>query len=374
MPTTELTADERALIGAGIDDLDTPFLALDLDVMEANIRAVAEACRAKGVSWRPHAKGHKSPTVAKAELAAGALGATCAKLGEAEVLGAGGVKDLLIANLVVGPGKVKRLVALRKIADPIVTVDHVDQARPIGEAMAAAGLKVRTIIEVDIGLKRVGTQPGEATLALARELHQMPGIEFAGIMGYEGHLLTLADPTEKLTKINAALDILSRVKADLLAAGLPCPIVSCAGTGSYRISIAHADITEVQAGGAIFMDAFYRHKCNVPELQYALTIPVTIVARPTPERAIIDAGRKTMNIEVCTPEVLDRTDIHIERLSAEHGDLRLDPSAQSLKIGDRLTMVPGYADLTVALHDKFYCFRKGKLVDIWPVEARGRLQ
>ncbi|MCE9607570.1 MAG: DSD1 family PLP-dependent enzyme [Planctomycetia bacterium] len=374
MAAAELAPSDRALLGSSVDDLDTPFLCLDLDVMEANIRAVAAACSAKGVAWRPHAKGHKSPIVAKAELAAGALGATCAKLGEAEVLAAGGVRDLLIANLIVGPGKVRRLVALRKIADPVVTVDHLDQAQPIGAAMAAAGLKVRTIIEIDIGLKRVGTQPGEQTLALARALADMPGIEFAGIMGYEGHLLTLEDPAEKLAKINAALDILSTVKAQLLAAGLPCPIVSCAGTGSYRISIAHADVTEVQAGGAIFMDAFYRHKCNVPELQYALTIPVTIVARPTPERAIIDAGRKTMNIEVCTPEVLDRKDIHIERLSAEHGDLRLDPTAQDLKIGDRLTIVPGYADLTVALHDKFYCFRKGKLVDVWPVEARGRLQ
>lgn len=374
MSSTTLAPADRDLLGCTPDDIDTPFLALDLDVMEANIKKVADACRAKGVSWRPHAKGHKSPIVAKAELAAGALGATCAKLGEAEVLGAGGVKDLLIANLVVGPGKVKRLVELRKIADPIVTVDHVDQAKPIGAAMAAAGLKVRAIIEVDIGLNRVGTQPGEQTLALARELAAMPGIEFSGIMGYEGHLLTIADPQEKLTKINAALDLLSGVKRDLLAAGLPCPIVSCAGTGSYPISIAHADVTEVQAGGAIFMDTFYRHKCNIPELEYALTIPVTIVARPTPERAIIDAGRKTMNIEVNKMEVLGRSDIHIERLSAEHGELKLEPSAQDLKIGDRLTIIPGYADLTVALHDKFHCFRGGKLVDVWPVEARGRLQ
>ena len=121
------------------------------------------------------------------------------------------------------------------------------------------------------------------------------------------------------------------------------------------------------------MDAFYRELCGVPDLQFALTVPVTIVSRPTPDRAIIDAGRKTLNIEVAKPLVAGRNDVRIRRLSAEHGELELAPSAQNLKVGDRLTIVPGYADLTVALHDKFYCVRGGKLVDIWPVEARGRV-
>ncbi|MBN8624401.1 MAG: alanine racemase [Planctomycetes bacterium] len=326
-----------APLGASIDELDTPCLCLDLDVMEANIRAVAEACAKRGVSWRPHAKGHKNATIARAEVAAGAIGATCAKLGEAEVLAAGGVRDLLIANMLAGPHKVRRLVELRKKADPVIAVDSVEQAEPISRAMAEAGLKVRAIIEVDIGLSRVGTHPGEQTLALARALVKMPGIDFAGIMGYEGHLLTIEDQDEKLAKINAALDILSETKRQLVAEGIPCPIVSCAGTGSYLISIAHADVTEVQAGGAIFMDAFYRDKCRVPNLQFALTIPVTIVSRPTPTRAIIDAGRKTLNVEVCTPLVLGRADIQVKRLSAEHGELELAPSAQSLKVGDRLT-------------------------------------
>jgi D-serine deaminase-like pyridoxal phosphate-dependent protein len=121
------------------------------------------------------------------------------------------------------------------------------------------------------------------------------------------------------------------------------------------------------------MDAFYRHKCQVPDLGYALTVVTTVVSRPAPERAIIDAGRKTLNIEVHTPLVVGRDDIHVERLSAEHGQLRLDPSAQGLKIGDRLELVPGYADLTTVLHDQFYCFRKDRLTAIWPIEGRGKL-
>lgn len=362
---------DTELLGCSPDDIDTPYLCLDLDVMEANIRRMAEVCKQNKVAWRPHAKGHKNAAIAQAQVAAGALGSTCAKLGEAEVLAAGGVRDLLIANMLVGPHKVRRLVELRKIADPIATVDHLDQVTPIAQAMQAAGLKCRVIIEVDIGLHRVGVAPGEPTVALARQIAALPGVEFAGIMGYEGHLLTLADPADKRKQINAALDLLSETKRQLLAAGLPCPIVSCAGSGSYWISAEHPDITELQAGGAIFMDAFYREKCGVPDLQYALTIPVTIVSRSAPDRAIIDAGRKTLNIEVATPLVAGRSDVRVRRLSAEHGELELDPSAQGLKIGDRLRLVPGYEDLTVALHDKFYCFRNNKLVEVRRIEARG---
>jgi D-serine deaminase-like pyridoxal phosphate-dependent protein len=361
-------------IGCTADELDTPFLRLDLDRMESNIRAVAAACRSAGKHWRPHAKGHKNAAIARTQLAAGAIGATCAKLGEAEVLAAGGVRDLLIANLLVGPHKVRRLVELRRIADPIVAIDCLEQVEPISRAMAEAGLKVRLIIEVDIGLARVGTPPGEPTVALAKGAAALPGIEFAGIMGYEGHLLTIDDPTEKRTKIFAALDLLGDTKRKLLAAGLPCGIVSCAGTGSYLLSLEHPDITEVQCGGAIMMDVFYREKCRVPDLQFALTIPATIVSRPTPARAIIDAGRKTLNIEVCTPVVVGRDDVKVLRLSAEHGELELAPSAQGLKVGDRVELIPGYADLTVALHNELHCFRGGKLEGIWPVEARGRLR
>lgn len=360
-------------LGSTKDDLDTPALCLDLDVMEANIRSVAATCRQHHVGWRPHSKGHKNTRIARTELEAGAIGITCAKLGEAEVMAAGGVRDVLVANLVVGPHKVRRLVELRRKADPIVCVDHIEQALPIHQAMVDAKLRARVIIEVDIGLHRVGVAPGEPTLALARKLRELSGIELAGIMGYEGHLLTLEDPADKAKQIGDALDQLVGSKTLLEQNGVACPIVSCAGTGSYLYAARHPGITELQAGGAIFMDAFYRHKCQVPDLNYALTVLATVVGRPAPERAIIDAGRKTMNIEVSTPLVVGREDVRITRLSAEHGELQLDPSAQGLKIGDRIELIPGYADLTAVLHDQFYGFRGGKLAEILPIEGRGKL-
>ena len=165
--------------------LDTPALCVDLAVMETNMQAIAAACRAHGVAWRPHAKGHKVPAIAQRELAAGAIGITCAKLGEAEVMAAVGIIDLLIANMIVGPLKIARLVELRRIADPIVCVDHVDQITPLSEAMSREGLSLRTMIEVDIGLRRVGVLPGRAALTLAGQIADSPGLELAGIMGYE---------------------------------------------------------------------------------------------------------------------------------------------------------------------------------------------
>jgi D-serine deaminase-like pyridoxal phosphate-dependent protein len=269
--------------------------------------------------------------------------------------------------------KVRRLVELRCLADPVVCLDHIDQALPISRAMSEAGLRIRAIIEVDIGLRRVGVPPGEPTVRFAYELADLPGIEFAGIMGYEGHLLTIADADQKATQIREALATLVDTKEMLEAAGLPCPIVSCAGTGSYLYAVRQPGITELQAGGAIFMDAFYRHKCNVPELNFALTVTTTIVSRPTPERAIVDAGRKTLHGDFQPPIVVGRDDVRFGRLSAEHGELELSPSAQGLRIGDRLELVPGYADLTTVLHDQYYCFRGDKLVGVWPIAARGKL-
>ena len=355
-------------------DLDTPALCIDLDAFEANVRDITTACASHGISWRPHAKCHKSVDVARRLIEAGAIGLTCAKLGEAEVYAAAGIGDLLIANMLVGPQKVQRLVKLRRIADPIVCFDCLAQAEPISQAMAAAGLKVRALLEIDIGMQRVGVLPGEPALALARQIKSLPGIELAGVMGYEGHLLLIEDPVEKETKIRAALTQLTQTRDLLVEHGIACPIVSCGGTGSFEICVSQPGITEIQSGGAILMDAFYRTRCHVERFRYALKVIATVVSRPAPDRAFIDAGRKTMNMELAMPFVIGREDIHVVSLSAEHGILRLDRSAQGLKIGQRLEIVPGYSDFTCVLHDQFYALRGEVVEGVWPLAARGKLQ
>ena len=361
-------------LGAAKNDLDTPALCVDLDVLEANIAAMAAACRAKGVDWRPHSKCYKSPVIGKKLLEAGAIGLTCAKLGEAEVMAAGGITDLLIANQIAGPQKMQRLVELRRQADPIVCVDHPDHIRQIGAALHEAGLTVRVLIEVDIGLHRAGAAPGEASLALARQIAATPGLEMAGVMGYEGHLLRIEDPQQKAEQIHAALDLLVATRDAIVAAGLPCPIVSCGGTGSYLYTLEHPGITEIQAGGAIMMDVFYRRQCGVTQFNNALTVVTTVVSRPAPDRAIVDAGRKTMNMELNLPEALSHQGVEVKSLSAEHGALALAPEAQDLRIGDRVEFIPGYSDFTCVLHDRFYGIRQGRLEEIIPLAGRGRLQ
>ncbi len=363
-----------SLIGTSKKELDTPILCIDLDRMEANIEKMAQLCKAHGMQWRPHEKCHKTPAIALKEIAAGAIGVTCAKVSEAEVMAAGGVTDILIANMIVGQRKWERVAALRRWADPVIACDHYAQVEPLSAICQKLGVTVRVIVEVNIGLDRVGTRPGQDTLQLAQAIDKLPGLKLAGIMGYEGHLLTIEDPKEKEGKIREAMGVLVGCRDQLLKSGLCCDIVSAGGTGSIYITVGCPGITEMQAGGGIFMDPFYRHKCGVPNLEYALTVLATVVSRPTLERAVLDSGRKTMNPDVALPVVVGLEDATIKRLSAEHCELTLGPKSQDLKIGDKVELVIGYGDFTTVLHDDFYGFRNDRLEVVWPIQGRGKIQ
>lgn len=364
----------QSLIGASKFDLDTPLLCIDLDRMENNIRQMADTCRSHGVQWRPHEKCHKTPAIALKEIAAGALGVTCAKVSEAEVMAAGGVRDILIANMIVGERKWERVASLCRHADPIVTCDHYAQVEPLATICKKHGVAPRVIIEVNLGLDRVGTRPGRETLELAQAISRLPGLRFAGIMGYEGHLLRIADPVEKEQKIRSAIGVLTGCADSIRQSGLPCDIVSAGGTGSYQITVKCPGVTELQAGGGIFMDPFYRNDCQVADLEYALTVLATVVSRPSLERAVLDAGRKTMHPDLALPVVVGYPDARVKRLSAEHCELDLGSRSQDLKIGDKVELVVGYGDFTTVLHDEFYGFRNNRLEVVWPILGRGKLQ
>ena len=360
--------------GSTKDELDTPCLCVDLDLMEKNILDLAQYCKERNVQWRPHSKCHKIPAIAHREVEAGAVGVTCAKVGEAEVMAAGGIRDILIANQIVGAKKIARVVSLCHSADIIVTVDHIDQAVPLANAADQAGVTPRVIIEIDIGLSRAGVLPGEPTIELARKLSELQGIRFAGVMAYEGHLLTIENPDEKRNLIFTAMQTVLDTKNALESAGLTCEIVSVGGTGSYHITADCPGITELQAGGGIFMDPFYRDVCQVPGLEFALTVLTTVTSRPTLSRANIDAGRKSVNTDLALPLIQGREDISVEFFSAEHGTLKLEPSAEHLAMGDQLELIVGYGDLTTCLHDEMYGFRKGRLEVVWPILGRGKIR
>src|SRR4051812_28312429 len=189
------------LAGADKSVVDTPALFADLDILEANIARIAGACRQNGISWRPHTKGIKVPQIARKLMEAGAIGITCAKLGEAEVMAAHGFSDILIANQIVGPQKIARLVALRPSCDVIVAVDDEDNVTAIAEPAQAAGVTVRVVIEVNMGMNRAGVEPGEACVALARFIAAQQGVKFAGLMGWEGQTAGIANAQDKTAAV-----------------------------------------------------------------------------------------------------------------------------------------------------------------------------
>jgi D-serine deaminase-like pyridoxal phosphate-dependent protein len=364
----------HSLIGHNKSELDTPLLCLDGPAMQRNIGAMAEFIVARGKQWRPHMKCHKSPTIALKQLAAGAIGVTCGKVSEAEVMAAAGIRDVLIANMIVGEPKLQRVAALCQSADPIVACDHFAQVEPLAESCRRNGVSCRVVIEVDVGMERVGIRPGRDTFDLAAAIDRLPGVEMVGLMGYEGHLHQVADRQEKRSKINEAMGVLEYCRDGLTKKGVRCEIVSAAGTGSYQFTADHAVVTELQCGGGIFGDPKYTDQYGVTGLEPALTVLTTVVSRTRIERAIVDAGRKAVNGEMCMPRVKGFADAKVVQLSAEHGWIDLGPGAQDLKIGDKIELVVGYADFTTVLHDTFHVFRGERLEAAWPIAARGMLQ
>lgn len=362
------------LIGSRKEDLDTPALLVDLPTLERNTRKMADTIiREAGVHWRPHTKGMKTPALAHRLLEAGAIGITCAKLGEAEVMAAGGVSDILIANQIVGPRKIARLVNLRRHADVMVCVDDEDNVRQLSLAATKKGVRVRVLIEVNVGMNRAGVAPGEPVLSLARTVAASPGLQFSGLMTWEAHTLAIQDIGEKRRLIAESLSRLTD-SADLCRSnGLPVDVVSCGGTGTYWISAFHPGITEIEAGGGVFGDIRYRTVFGV-EHEYALTVLSTVTSRPTPERIICDAGKKTMSSDAAVPEPLDIPNVNQVALSAEHGKIELDAPAETPQVGETIEFVAGYSDTTVVLHDELYGIRDGIVEAVWPLPARGRLQ
>jgi D-serine deaminase-like pyridoxal phosphate-dependent protein len=325
------------------------------------------------VAWRPHSKAHKTPEIAQMQIAAGAIGVTCAKLGEAEVMVAAGIRDILIANQIVGAPKIARLIGLQRHSEVKVLVDSADNAAALGAAASSAGVRLRVLIEVDIGLGRAGVAPGEPAIALARSIKALPGLELVGVAGWEGHAIEIQDANEKGAAIERAVGALTSTADALRRAGFPIAIVSCGGTGSFRYTTRQPGVTEIQAGGGILSDVRYRTKCNA-DLPYALTILTTVISRPNDKRIICDAGKKTMSSDAALPLPLGVESVRAVSLSAEHVRVELDQPNHVLKVGDKLEFVVGYSDTTVHLHEEMVGIRDGRAEIVWPILGRGKLR
>jgi D-serine deaminase-like pyridoxal phosphate-dependent protein len=290
-------------------------------------------------------------------------------------MAAAGFTDLLIANQIVGPIKLARLAALARRATSIVAVDDPGNVAALAAAAAAARCRIGVVVEVNIGMNRAGVEPGAPVLALAEAVARHPSLAFRGVLGWESHAVTIADPAEKERTVAAAVARLVESAELCRRAGHAVDIVSCGGTGTFPYCARQPGVTEVQVGGGVFSDVHYRRDYHY-DRPPALTLLATVTSRPTATRLVIDAGRKAMSGDTALPEPLGLPQPLARplRLSAEHATLELAAPSESPRVGDRLELLVGYGDTTVHLHEEIVALRGGRVEAVWPVTARGKLK
>jgi len=359
-------------------EYETPVLLIDVDALDRNIERMGTFFHGKKASLRPHVKVHKSPWLALKQISAGAKGITCAKVSEAEVMMAGGVDDILIANEIVGDDKVRRLVKLANLCKLTVAVDDLENARQISAQAALEGSRVHVLVDLNLSgavsgiLDRTGVLPGKDAVVLAYEVSRLPNLRFSGVLGYEGSLGSFPDEKSRIEGGRRALDTLVQTARSISDAGLSVEVVSCGGTMSYKTAAEFPGVTEVQAGGYVFMDLGYRR--SGIDFETSLTLLTRVVSRPRPEKAIIDAGFKTISAESGLPEVKGRDDLQVQSLNAEHGHLLVKEPTRGPKRAERLELLPTHADTTTCLHDEYVLVKNGEVDGTMKVAARGKLQ
>lgn len=362
-----------------LDALDTPALVLDLDAMARNIAKMAEFARKAGISLRPHAKTHKSPAVARRQIAAGAVGVCCQKVGEAEVMVEGGVADILVTNEIVGATKVARLAALARLATIRTVVDHPDGLDALAAACVAAGVEIGVLVECDLGMGRCGIADPASAVALAKRAIATKGVRFDGLQAYHGKIQHIAGWAQRRAGAQACNAKLAEFRAAFAAAGIATPIISGAGTGSYEFQT-DAGYTEFQCGTYVFMDKQYRDVGDETGERYgrfeqALFVLATVMSIPSNDRVVLDCGYKTLSVDGGMPEAMDLPGWHFGFGGDEHGILRrADAAARLPKLGEKLRIVPAHGDTTINLHDEYQVLSGGKPTMAWPVAARGKIR
>jgi 3-hydroxy-D-aspartate aldolase len=367
-----------ALPGMREDQIDTPALVIDLDAMEFNLDTMAALLKPTSVKLRAHAKTHKSPIIAKMQMARGAVGNCVQKVTEAEVLAWGGIPDILVSNEVVGAAKLARLCALSRIAQVAVCADDAGQVAAIEAAAADAAIRMTVLVEIDVGAGRCGVQPGPDAVALAKQIAASKHLIFGGLQAYQGSAQHKRTPTERRTLIGNAVDASRRTVEQLRQQGLECAIVGGAGTGTFQIESQSGVYTEMQAGSYVFMDADYARNLDeagnpVSTFRHALFVLSTVMSQAQKGVAALDAGHKAVAVDSGMPTVWQRPDIRYTGASDEHGKLEFGSETTVPKIGEKIRLVPGHCDPTVDKFDWYVGVRQGRVECVWPVAARGGL-
>ncbi|MEP7302914.1 MAG: DSD1 family PLP-dependent enzyme [Caldimonas sp.] len=368
--------------GDPVAAIDTPALVIDLDAMERNLAAMAAFARARNVRLRPHAKMHKCAALARLQMAAGAVGVCVQKTSEAEALAAAGIDDIYISNEVIAPAKLARVAALARRVRLAIAVDSVDGIDRLAQAIREAGAAIDVFVEVDVGHGRCGA-PATAAGSLAHRVvsHAPPegGLRFAGLQAYHGAAQHLRGADERATASRHAASLASAARASITAAGIACPLVTGAGTGSFAFDTASGVWGELQAGSYLFMDRDYADNApgpNTPRFEHALFVKSQVMSRGA-SHAVVDAGHKSHAIDSGLPWVWQR-ELRYANGGDEHGILQpvAGGSVADLpQLGDTVWLVPGHCDPTVNLHERYVALRgglsAGVVEAVWPIEARG---
>jgi D-serine deaminase-like pyridoxal phosphate-dependent protein len=368
-------------------EIPTPALLIDVPAMQRNIARMAAFFSEGDCRLRPHFKAHKTPEIAKRQLAAGSVtGITCATVAEAEIA-AEFCDDILIANEVIGPDKCARVVALvratglhdrRRITIAIdsqeglaqiaaaATGDHGGPRR--GEHDREHPFDIGVLVDLNVGQNRCGVAPGRDALELAKRVVRTAGVTLRGVMGYEGHLQPIADRAERQRLARAAMDQLVGTAQMFRDSGFPCDVVSGGGTGTYDISGRVPGVTEIQAGSYVMMDTDYA-RLDLP-FEHAFSVLGTVVSRPADGYCVADCGHKSTTKDHGLPGVKGIAGASVRALNDEHAVIDLPPG-NGIRIGDRLELLPSHTDPTINLHDAFYAMEGERVIGVWPIAARG---
>jgi D-serine deaminase-like pyridoxal phosphate-dependent protein len=376
-----MTIAPPAAIGAPLAAVDTPALLIDLDAFERNLKRMADFARSAGVRLRPHAKTHKSPDIAARQIALGAVGVCCQKVSEAEAMVAGGIGDVLVSNEVAGAQKLDRLAALAGKARIAVCTDDIANVAEIEAAAAKAGVRIGVLVEIDVGGRRCGVAPGAPAVRIAEAIAASPHLRFGGLQAYHGSAQHVREAAERRERIAGAVACVEETLRGLKVAGLAAETVGGGGTGTYEHEAASRVYNELQTGSYVFMDADYaRNKRSdgrpFDAYEHALFVYATVMSTPAPERAVVDAGHKSLAVDSGMPLPWKLPGAVYHRPSDEHGILDLTACAARPKRGDKVLLVPGHCDPTVNLHDWYVGIRgfggaEARVECLWPVAARG---
>ena len=371
-----MKADEHMeLIGRPVAELPTPALLIDATLLERNLAAMQACMGAGNAAYRPHTKSHKSPLIAQMQLARGACGVCCSKLGEAEVMAAGGVDDIHITTPVVGHAKARRLAQLASKGRVSVVIDNADNAAVLSAAAIALGTLIDVLIEMDVGQGRCGVAGPEQALAIAEAVSHAKGLRLKGMQGYQGKLQSMVAFNARRDAVRIALDKLLQGAQALRDHGFAVDVLTGGGTGSLAIDLEFGGLTELQPGSYVFMDSTYRRigwdsKAAPAPFANSLSVLAGVVSRPLADRAVLDVGWKAASSD-SGPPVLKTDGSPVEFAGDEHSLVK-GSAASALAVGTKIELIPSHCDTTVNLYDRYHVIRNGAVEAVWPVAARGR--